>query len=79
MNMNNGHSESLTKELGKKYPCYVLITCEPPTEDGHMQVNMTYEGDGVLASYLVKGAQDLIDQDIMDENDPDASALRLVK
>ncbi len=37
---------------------YVLITCTQPNSKGQMEVNLTYEGDRVLASYLLKSAQD---------------------
>lgn len=41
----------------KKHACYILITCDEPTEDGQMQIEMTYEGDTTIASYLLQGAQ----------------------
>lgn len=41
--------------------CYVLITCGAPSKDGKMQVEMTYQGDPVLAAYLVESAQQFID------------------
>lgn len=41
--------------------CYVLITCGKPSSDGKMSVEMTYEGDPVLASYLLENAQGFID------------------
>ena len=41
--------------------CYVLITCGEPSKDGKMQVEMTYEGDPILAAYLVESAQQFID------------------
>ena len=43
--------------------CYVLITCGQPSADGKMSVEMTYEGDPTLASYLLENAQGFIDQD----------------
>ena len=36
---------------------YVLVTCRPTTQSGQMEVEMSYEGDPDLASYLVNGAQ----------------------
>ncbi len=38
-----------------------MISCEEPTEDGKMQVEMTCEGDEILASYLLESAQSLLD------------------
>jgi hypothetical protein len=53
----------LKKVLSKKHVCFVLITCEAPSEDGNMQVEMTYEGDACLAANLLIGAQDFIDDE----------------
>ncbi len=43
--------------------CYIEITCGQPSEDGKLVVEMTYEGDPNLASYLLKSAQSFIEQD----------------
>lgn len=51
------------QKLSKSSVCYVLITCEEASADGNMQVEMTYEGDAALASYLLQGAQAQIEQD----------------
>ena len=48
--------------LRDKNTCYVLITCEPPNDEGTMQVEMTYEGDASLAAYLIESAQVIIDE-----------------
>jgi hypothetical protein len=45
-------------KFDKNIACYVLLTCSQPSSSGHMEVNLTYEGDKVLASYLIKSAQD---------------------
>lgn len=42
--------------------CSVLITCGEPNEEGKMQVEMTYEGDMVLAAYLLENAQNILDE-----------------
>jgi hypothetical protein len=52
------------KALAKNNACYVLITCGEPSEDGKMQVEMTYEGDECLAAYLIESAQGIIDHAI---------------
>ena len=49
------------KTLPDDNACYVLITCGEPSQDGKMQVEMTYQGDPVLAAYLVESAQQFID------------------
>lgn len=48
----------------KKNACYVLITCGEPTEDGRMHVEMTYEGDSLLAAYLLENAQSILDDQL---------------
>lgn len=64
---------SKTEPLGphmrssKKNACTVLITCEEPSEDGRMQVEMTYEGDSVLAAYLLENAQSIMDDNLSAE------------
>ena len=49
--------------LNEEQACYVLITCGKPSADGKMSVEMTYEGDPTLASYLLEHAQGFIDTD----------------
>lgn len=61
--MGQAAHQRLKKKLEKKqHLCYVLITCDQPTADGHMQVEMSYEGDASVASYLLQGAQSYIDE-----------------
>ena len=48
--------------LAKNHACYVLITCDEPTEDGRMQINLTYEGPATIASYMLQDAQYYIDE-----------------
>lgn len=49
--------------LSENNTCYVLITCGAPSKDGKMEVEMIYQGDPVLAAYLVESAQNFIDID----------------
>jgi hypothetical protein len=49
--------------LKEDQACYILITCGKPAPDGKMSVEMTYEGDPTLASYLLENAQGFMDQD----------------
>lgn len=60
------HQQNIHELLAEKHACYVLITCDPPADGGEMQVKMTYEGDPILAAYLVQGAQDYMDDCIDD-------------
>jgi hypothetical protein len=71
----------LQEVLAKNPPCYVLITCGEPSEDGQMQVEMTYQGDAALASYLLRGAQCFIEEeeDLEEEELEPALSIRLVK
>jgi len=48
--------ETLGKKIQKNCACYVLISCSPPDKDGNMEVEMHYEGDETLASFLVENA-----------------------
>lgn len=43
--------------------CFILITCKDANLEGKMQVEMTYEGDSTLASYLIDNAQEFFAQD----------------
>ncbi|NGX38768.1 MAG: hypothetical protein KR126chlam1_00079 [Chlamydiae bacterium] len=45
----------------KKNACRILISCDEPTEDGKMQVEMTCEGDEILAAFLLENAQSILD------------------
>jgi hypothetical protein len=45
------------KLLSKDYAGFVLVTCKLPLPDGQMEVEMSYEGDPILASYLLDGAK----------------------
>lgn len=60
--MKCSKQKHLRDTLAKNHACYVLITCDEPTDDGNMQVEMTYEGDAALAAYLLQGAQSIIDE-----------------
>ena len=53
--------QDLRKALAEKNACFVLITCGEPSEDGRMEVEMTYEGDASLAAYLIESAQGFIE------------------
>jgi hypothetical protein len=49
---------SISKSADRDIACYVLITCTQPNKKGLMEVDLNYEGDKVLASYLIKSAQE---------------------
>jgi len=54
--------EKIKQTLGKKHACYVLITCSEPTRDGKMDVEMCFDGDEMLASFLVDNASQVFDE-----------------
>jgi len=56
----------IKKILEKEYAGYVLVTCKQPEHDGKMEVEMTYEGDPILAAYLLEGAQGYLDEEEQD-------------
>jgi hypothetical protein len=37
-----------------------MISCDEPAADGKMQVEMTCEGDEILAAYLLENAQSFL-------------------
>lgn len=47
--------------LSEQKACSVLITCGMPSEEGKMQVEMTYEGDATLAAFLIESAHAMIE------------------
>ena len=59
--LNDPKYNKVTKKLSNNTVCYVLITCSEPERDGKMQVEMAYEGDQVLASYLVRTALKILE------------------
>lgn len=65
--MNKKSRKRIKDVLDKDPSCYVLITCGQPSADGEMHVEMTYQGDASLASYLIQGAQSFIDQEEEEE------------
>lgn len=76
--MSKRSRKHLQEAVDKNLTCYVLITCGQPSEDGHMQVEMTYQGDTALATYLLQSAQTFIDQEgELDAYSP--PAIRLVE
>jgi hypothetical protein len=79
--MNSRCRKHLEDALKNAPSCYVLITCKEPSQEGEMEVHMTYEGDVTLASYLLQGAQSIIDRDEAEQVSMDEHhvGVRLVK
>ncbi len=60
--MNESEFQKIEHTLAEQHACYVLITCKKPTKQGKMHVRMRYGGDPMLASFLIDGAKDLIEE-----------------
>jgi hypothetical protein len=54
--------EEIRKKIGDETACYVLITCGEPSPSGEMNVELSYDGDPVLAEFLIQGAQNYFDE-----------------
>lgn len=61
--MNKKTLKHLRGALDNNPSCYVLITCSQPSESGQMEVEMSYQGDLCLASYLLQEAQTFIEKE----------------
>ena len=59
--MKNKIDKEIKEQLAKDRACYILITCDQPTQDGNMNVEMNYDGDPMLAGLLLQKAQEIID------------------
>jgi len=49
----------IKKLLMEDHAGYVLITCSNPSINGMMNVELSYEGDDALASYLLESANNI--------------------
>ncbi|MBS0628862.1 MAG: hypothetical protein JSS30_01400 [Verrucomicrobia bacterium] len=49
------------RRRSKKSACTIFISCNEPNEDGKMHVEMTCEGDHLLAAFLLENAQSILD------------------
>lgn len=59
--------EKVKKLLQKEYEGYVLVTARKSDNPEKLEVELSYEGDAALASYLVVGAQSVLDDCIKSE------------
>lgn len=67
MKRSKGKRKNVQDQLSEDYACYVLVTCDAPEENGNMDVEVTYQGPPILASYLLEGAQSYLDQKVEEE------------
>jgi len=77
--MKQSSRSRFEEKLAKEHACYILITCDRPSPDGQMNVEMSHGGDIALASYLLQGAQSVMDQHIDDDRRANDPELRIVK
>ena len=47
--------------LAQKYEAFVLVTCSSANAQGDMQVELKYEGDEDLVSYLLQSASQVFE------------------
>lgn len=66
--MKKSIHEEIRDKISDKTACYVLITCEQPSASGEMNVELSYDGDPVLAEYLIQGAQNYFDEPQVQES-----------
>lgn len=76
--MKQSSRSRFEEKLAKEHACYILITCDRPSSDGQMHVEMTHGGDIELASFLLEGAQSAMDQRLVDECSKEPE-LRIIK
>lgn len=53
----------LPEKKSEEKACKIYISCDQPSIDGKMSVEMTYEGDPSLAAYLLERAQSFIENE----------------
>jgi len=59
--MQHGHLRVIKKEKATDdHACTITITCGQPSDSGNMAVELTWDGDPVLASYLLENVQGVI-------------------
>ncbi len=61
MTQSKSH-QKIQVQIEKGHKNYVLITCDEPSANGEMNVEMSYEGDPTLLAYLLEGAQDYVNE-----------------
>lgn len=76
--MEQDAKKRIKEILSDSHACYVLITCDYPKDNGAMNVEMHYDGDPTLASYLLESAQSYVDDESLEfaENEWDESSPR---
>jgi hypothetical protein len=58
---NEALLSQMKQRSGSKWACCVLITCSEPAANGKMEVELNFEGDESLASFLVENASQVFE------------------
>lgn len=62
-----GKAHDKVRRILSDHVGYVLVTCRPTAQPGKLEVEVSYEGDPDLASYLVDGAQGYFENEVLVE------------
>ena len=62
LNVHAAAIESAKKILGEACACCILISCTEPKKDGNMDIEMHYEGDEILAAFLLESANQVFEE-----------------
>jgi hypothetical protein len=52
----------IKQAISEDCACYILITCSKPSEDGKMDVELEFDGDEDLASFLIENAGQVFEE-----------------
>ncbi len=58
---HEGALSNIKKASGGKCACCVIITCSESSKDGKMEVEMSFDGEESLASFLVDNAAQIFE------------------
>ena len=62
-----GSAHEKIRKILSNHVGFVLVTCRPTRQSGKLEVEVSYEGDPDLASYLVDGAQGYLESEQQQE------------
>lgn len=62
--------EKVKKLLSSSHIGYVLVTAKKSSKEDQLEVDMSFEGEAALASFLLEGAQKAIDGIYEEEVEP---------
>lgn len=79
MKNNCDPHKEFEKLFSKHHAGYVLITCQNPTDDGNMNVEMTFGGSAALAHILINGAQMYLEDGSSEDSEDSHPKINLVK